>query len=170
MPRLADIEQPGTAPNVDDLQPSVEASVQEVGQVHLPPGVFLTVGETILVHYSDGVVLHERVAASCQVTATAGKPFKNLKYNTAQANFSYGLSSGCGSSQGATAYLKSSVSPYGLKTWSKYASTKPGYTIFWAVHTPCVKGYSRGWSSQIGAPAIGDTPSVTLACEGGYFS
>lgn len=140
--------------------------VMTPGEVPLPSGEALSVGEVVQVNYSNGVAVHERVAATCTVSATAQSPFKaeGPNYSRAVARLSYSRSSGC-KKGGAMAMLWGPHLFQGTSVLSsQYLVVVGGWTSSVQLLKNCKKGNKKLWRSQMGAPEIAGSSWVTLPC------
>ena len=78
--------------------PAAARSGAELGRLSMraevsrPAGLTVAIGQSVQVNYADGVVVHQALSDSCDVTASAGYPTKTN--NHAHAAHSYGLSWG----------------------------------------------------------------------------
>lgn len=88
----------------------LQRPVEVRSAVPLPPGVTLSVGESVQVNYRNGVALHQAVSLGCTTSSTAGTPFSWGSY--AESDDSHYVSSGCPSSQFIQAVMESYAWPW----------------------------------------------------------
>ena len=133
--------------------------------ISLPAGVALRTGKTVQVNYSDGVVVHQALAASCTATSSVGNP--EIYNELALASHSYGLSGGCS----ATASVKGILSSFAWPWWHprdfRTVTVRPAGTTYWTTRTICVNSASTTWHAEnaVGSSIITVTPDINLACH-----
>ncbi|TFD62550.1 hypothetical protein E3T39_00945 [Cryobacterium suzukii] len=155
---------------LQELQQKESSSRQSVTvrtPIPLPNGVELGTGEVVQVNYSDGVVTHQAVAATCAVTSSVQNP--TVANGSARASHSYGLSSGCSETTSVNGILSSYAAPWWHQRSFKTTSVRPGITAYWVTSKTCVNTSSRTWHAEnaVGSSVVGLTPDVNLACNPG---
>lgn len=151
-------------------QPAASASQQVVSTntpIPLPAGVVLRTGETIQVNYSDGVVVHQAIAASCTSTSSVQNPYVSGGY--AWSYHTHGLSSGCSGSTDVNGILSSFAWPLWHQRDFETVTVTPGSSLYWATDKKCANSGSTTWHSEnaIGSSDTALSPDVNLACNPG---
>lgn len=135
--------------------------------IPLPAGVALRTGEKVQVNYSDGVVVHQALAASCTATSSVGNPY--VSNGVALASHSYGLSGGCSATASVNGILSSFAWPWWHQRDFRTVTVYPASTTYWATRKICVNSGSTSWHAEnaVGSSSISLTPDVNLACNAG---
>ncbi|TDW29882.1 hypothetical protein EDD25_1600 [Cryobacterium psychrophilum] len=155
---------------LQERQQTASANQQPV-TVHtpipLPAGVALRTGENVQVNYSDGVVVHQSLAASCTATSSVGNPY--VSNGVALASHSYGLSGGCSATASVNGILSSFAWPWWHQRDFHTVNVSPSSTTYWATRKICVNTGSTTWHAEnsVGSSSISLTPDVNLACNPG---
>jgi hypothetical protein len=135
--------------------------------IPVPTGVQLRAGETLRISYSDGVVVHNAVTAACTATSSVTGPRK--VNNTASADHTYGLGSGCRDSTTVVALLDSWAPPLWHQRDFEQMTVRPKTTMYWGTVKGCVNTSAKTWHAQnaVGSSIISLSADKSLACNPG---
>lgn len=156
----------GIHPNSVDSRSTAQESFTVAGEIPLPTGVKLTVGETVQVNYSDGVAVHHALSAACTTSATAYNPY--MGQGQVRASHSISRSSGCSGGYLLVGELESYAPPFWHKRNSGSNTVQPGTTAFVITSKLCVNTSSKLWKARtLNVTLLAVSPEVSLPCNPG---
>ena len=135
--------------------------------IPVPAGVQVRAGETLKVTYSDGVVLHQGISATCTATSSVTNPYKTN--NTVRADHTYGLGSGCRDKTTVVALLDSYAPPLWHQRDFEQTIVSPKTTMHWGTVKGCVNSTTKTWHAEnaVGSSTISLSADKRLACNPG---
>ncbi|MDQ7992568.1 MAG: hypothetical protein AAGC63_15115 [Propionicimonas sp.] len=140
-----------------------EAPISTIGVILTPVDLDLGTGETLNVVYADGTMSFQSVAAACTVTMGAGNP--QVRGGYAEAKHTVSVSAGCTSSRTPASYLVR-VGWWEVADYRADVTTQPGWTSTWYTSDKCDNVKKAPWYSQTGAPAVAESATINLLCNG----
>jgi len=146
---------------------AVSPPISVKGVIPVPSEIALRVGETVQVNYSDGVVVHQALAAGCTSSSAVSNPYVASGY--AWADHSHSLSSGCPSSTSVNGILSSFAWPWWHQRDFYTVSVNPGTSVYWSPRKKCQNSSSTTWHTEnaIGSSTTALSADVNLACNPG---
>jgi hypothetical protein len=135
--------------------------------VLLPPGVNLRSGDTVVVRYRDGLVIHRGISATCTATSSVTNPYKSN--NAVRAEHTYGLGSGCRDKTAPVGLLDSWAPPLWHQRDFEQVTVAPNQTMYWGTMRSCVNSTPKTWHAEnaVGSSSISLSADKSLACNPG---
>lgn len=146
---------------------AVSPPISVEGVIPVPDDIIVRVGETVQVNYSDGVVVHQALAAGCTSSSAVSNPYVASGY--AWADHSHSLSSGCPGSTSVNGILSSFAWPLWHQRDFYTVSVSPGTSVYWSPRKRCQNSGSTTWHTEnaIGSSTTALSADVNLACNPG---
>ncbi|QRY41078.1 hypothetical protein JVX92_01985 [Microbacterium hominis] len=146
---------------------AVSPPVSVKGVIPVPPEINLRVGESVQVNYSDGVVVHQALAAGCTSSSAVSNPYVASGY--AWSDHSHSLSSGCPNSTSVNGILSSFAWPLWHQRHFYTVTVTPGTSVYWSPRKQCQNNGSTTWHAEnaIGSSTTALSADVNLACNPG---